>query len=62
MRVQVDTDICEANGECVFAAPEIFELDDEEQIHWVESPDERLREMARTAEKLCPVSAIRVTD
>jgi ferredoxin len=61
MRIEVDTDLCQAHGECVFAAPEIFELDDEDQIHWVEHPDESLREKALQAEKVCPVSAIKVT-
>ena len=61
MKVEVDTDLCQAHGECVFAAPEVFELDDEDQIHWVESPDESLREQVLTAAKVCPVSAIKVT-
>ena len=62
MKVEVDTDLCQAHGECVFAAPEIFELDDEDQIHWVESPDESRREKALQAAKVCPVSAIKVTE
>jgi ferredoxin len=62
MKVTVDTDLCQAHGECVFTAPEIFELDDEDQIHWVENPDESLREKALAAEKGCPVSAIKVTE
>jgi ferredoxin len=61
MKVEVDTDLCQAHGECVFAAPEIFELDDEDQIHWVENPDESLLEKALQAAKVCPVSAIKVT-
>ncbi len=62
MKVEVDTDLCQAHGECVFAAPEIFELDDEDQIHWVEDPDESLRDKALQAAKVCPVSAIKVTE
>jgi ferredoxin len=62
MKVEVDTDLCQAHGECVFVAPEIFELDDEDQIHWVEQPDESLREKALQAVKVCPVSAIKVTE
>ena len=62
MKVEVDTDLCQAHGECVFVAPEIFELDDEDQIHWVEHPDESLREKALQAVKVCPVSAIKVTE
>jgi len=62
MKVEVDTDLCQAHGECIFAAPQIFELDDEDQIHWVSSPDDGLRDKARQAAKVCPVSAIKVTE
>ena len=62
MKVEVDTDLCQAHGECVFAAPESIELDDEDQIHWVSSPDESLRDKALQAAKVCPVSAIKVTE
>ena len=61
LKVDVDMDLCQAHGECVFAAPEVFELDDDDQLHWVAEPDESLREKVQQAEKVCPVSAIRVT-
>jgi len=61
LKVDVDMDLCQSHGECVFAAPEVFELDDDDQLHWVAEPDESLREKVRQAEKVCPVSAIRVT-
>jgi ferredoxin len=61
LKVDVDMDLCQAHGECVFAAPEVFELDDDDQLHWVAEPDEALREKVQQAAKVCPVSAIRVT-
>jgi ferredoxin len=61
LKVDVDMDLCQSHGECVFAAPEVFELDDDDQLHWVAGPDESLREKVQQAEKVCPVSAIRVT-
>src|SRR5205085_3902126 len=33
MHVSVDYDRCDSNGLCVFAAPEIFELDEEDVLH-----------------------------
>jgi len=62
LKVEVDTLLCQAHGECVFAAPEVFELDDDDELHWEEHPDEALRDKVRQAEKNCPVSAIKVTE
>jgi ferredoxin len=61
LKVEVDTLLCQAHGECVFAAPEVFELDDEDQIHWEPEPDPALRDKVLQAAKNCPVSAIKVT-
>lgn len=33
MRVNVNYDLCEANGICVGIAPETFELDDDDNLH-----------------------------
>lgn len=62
MRVKVDMDVCEAHGECVLAAPEIFELgDDDEKVTVLDpEPEEDLREKAERAMKACPVDAITV--
>ncbi len=32
MEIRVDTDLCEANAVCCGIAPEVFELDDEENL------------------------------
>ena len=32
MELRVDRDLCEANAVCCGLAPEVFELDDEEQL------------------------------
>lgn len=62
MKVTVDTDVCEAHGECVIAAPEIFELGDDDEVVTVlqEEPGEELRDKAEEAVKVCPVAAITV--
>jgi ferredoxin len=33
MEVSVDPLICEANGVCAGIAPEVFELDDDDELH-----------------------------
>jgi ferredoxin len=37
VRIDVDQNLCEANGRCVAVAPSIFRLDDDEQLH-IEPP------------------------
>jgi ferredoxin len=64
MRVRVNADKCEAHGECVLAAPEVFDLDEETLVSRVliEEPDESLQPGVRAAEGLCPVRAVVVED
>jgi ferredoxin len=64
MKVIVDTSICEAHGDCVLAAPEVFDLDDEDNVVRVlqQEPAEELRDQVEEAEQMCPVSAIRIED
>jgi len=40
MKVHVDLAVCEAHGECTYAAPEVFELDDDDELHYDTSPAE----------------------
>lgn len=58
MEVKVDFDRCEANGVCVGIAPEVFELDDDDQLivrHPI-APDQE--ENVRTAIAQCPRAAL----
>ncbi|MGV9680442.1 ferredoxin [Nocardia sp. NPDC003482] len=61
MKLSVDFDQCEANGICVGIAPDVFELDDEDQLHvgLTEVPDDRLDDV-RTAVAQCPKAALRL--
>jgi ferredoxin len=62
MRVVVDFDACAAHGDCVVAAPEIFDIGDDDEIVTVliEEPGEELRDQARAAADACPMAAIRI--
>lgn len=64
MRVIVDTEICEAHGDCVMAAPEVFDLDDDDNVVTLlqTEPGEELRDQVEEAERMCPVAAIRIED
>lgn len=60
MFVDVDMELCESHGECVYAAPEVFELDQSDTLHWNAEPEDRLRAAVEEAVRGCPVQAIRV--
>jgi ferredoxin len=61
VHVDVDWDLCESNGLCQLAAPEVFELQDDDTllIHQ-ENPDESLRGKVEKAVYDCPKRAIKL--
>ncbi|MBA4180486.1 MAG: ferredoxin [Anaerolinea sp.] len=59
MKVQVNHDVCEGHGKCQAAAPEVFELRDDDLSHvLVENVPEALKEKVERAIRLCPRQAI----
>ncbi|WP_159943010.1 MULTISPECIES: ferredoxin [unclassified Nocardiopsis] len=63
MRVQVDYDQCESNALCMSAAPEVFEVRDDDFLHLLtEEPGAGSHERVRQAERLCPKRAITVLE
>ncbi|MBF6420304.1 ferredoxin [Nocardia farcinica] len=61
MKVSVDLDQCEANGICVGFAPDVFELDDDDQLHILtdEVPADR-RADVEDAVAQCPKAALKL--
>jgi len=61
LKVVVDFNVCQDHGQCVFAAPEVFELDEAGRlVVLVEEPDETLRASVEDAADVCPVQAITI--
>ncbi|MEE4544788.1 ferredoxin [Streptomyces sp. V4-01] len=60
MRITVDTDKCCGAGQCVLAAPEIFDQreDDGIVVLLTEHPPQHLRAAAEEAAQVCPAGAI----
>ncbi len=63
MKVVVDYDRCEGNLRCMHAAPEVFEVgDDDRAIILQQHPGEELRAKVERAARLCPKQAITILE
>ncbi|WP_067720932.1 ferredoxin [Nocardia yamanashiensis] len=61
MKVTVDLDQCEANGICVGYAPDVFELDDDDQLHIIgQEVPAGLEDDVRDAVLQCPKAALKI--
>ena len=61
MRIVVDFSLCESNALCVGAAPEIFEVRDDDRLYVLdENPPEELRAKVEAAARVCPKQAIKI--
>jgi ferredoxin len=62
MELRVDRDLCDANAVCTGIAPDVFDLDDEDELHILQpEPPEELRERVQQAVASCPKIALSVT-
>jgi ferredoxin len=63
MRVVVDFDKCKSNALCMAAAPEVFEVRDDNFLYLLEEePGEELRAKVEEAVRVCPTQAISLAD
>ncbi len=63
MKILVDYDLCEANAVCMEIAPEIFQVDDNDELHiLIESPGEEYRKKVEEAVRLCPRQALSIEE
>lgn len=63
MKVLVDWDLCEGHGQCEYAAPEVFTIDDDGELEVLdETPGEGQRKAVEQAVRRCPVRALKIDD
>ena len=64
MKVSLDQDRCVASGQCVVAAPEVFDQRDEDGVAVLltDTPDSGDAADVRHATAVCPALAIRVEE
>jgi ferredoxin len=61
VKIKVDTALCELHGQCVFLAPELFQIEDDKLIYR-EDVDQKFKEKAQRAAKACPQLAIKLEE
>jgi len=63
MRVQADWDLCESNAICAGLVPQVFEVDDDDNLNiLVTDVPANLETQVRHAVKSCPKAALSLTD
>lgn len=63
MRVEVDKLVCEANQVCERIAPEVFRLDEEDELEILQpTPPPELHAKVRDAVDRCPKLALRIIE
>jgi len=69
MKFAVDLNACENHGQCVFVAPQLFELDEDGELAYRREAESEyvsaelapgVHEEATLAAELCPMQAIRI--
>ncbi|HTJ70148.1 MAG TPA: ferredoxin [Actinospica sp.] len=64
MRVELDEPKCVASGQCVMAAPDVFDQREEDGVAFLltEQVEPGQEEGVREAEQICPAAAIRLLE
>jgi ferredoxin len=62
MKVTVNPKLCRGYGNCVAAAPDVYDLEDDIATVLLPEPDEALHADARQGAAMCPVSAIEIVE
>ena len=59
MKIEVDYDLCEANAVCMDTCPQVFKVDEEDNLHiLIEQPGSEHRAKVEEAIRLCPRQAL----
>ena len=63
MKVEADYEACEANAVCAGLVPEVFDVDDEDNMHiLVDEIPANLVDGVKHAVQSCPKAALRLTE
>jgi ferredoxin len=60
IKVEVDMEKCQHYGQCVFEAPTVFKLNEDDKLEYVGEVDDSERDNVEAAVDICPMQAIRI--
>ena len=60
--INVDMDKCQHYGQCVFEAPDVFKLNDDDKLEFVATADDSHRSDIESAVDVCPMQAISIVE
>lgn len=62
IKIKVDMDLCQHYGQCVFEAPNVFKLNEDDKLEYLAEADDSERENVESAIDVCPMQAIRIVE
>jgi len=62
IKIDVDMAKCQHYGQCVFEAPNVFELNNDDKLEYKATADDSERENVQRAVDICPMQAISFTE
>ena len=62
MKIYVDMDKCQHYGQCVFEAPNVFRLNDDDKLEYHATAEDSERDNVQAAIDVCPMQAIFIVD
>lgn len=62
INIEVDMALCQHYGQCVFEAPNIFTLNDDDKLEYLATADDSERDNVESAVDVCPMQAIRIVE
>lgn len=62
IKIHVDMDKCQHYGQCVFEAPTVFRLNDEDKLEYNGTADDSELDNIEAAIDVCPMQAITLVD
>ncbi|CAB4635977.1 MAG: ferredoxin [Actinobacteria bacterium] len=60
IKVEVDMTKCQHYGQCVFEAPTVFKLNNEDKLEYVAEVEDSELDNVEAAVDICPMQAIRI--
>ena len=62
IKINVDMTKCQHYGQCVFEAPNVFKLNEDDKLEYTATADDSERENVEAAIDICPMQAIFIVE